>query len=156
MDYYHVALHELAHATGHETRMNRETLREYRTGLDFRAREELYAEIGAMLVCTKLGLGYTPQNRNVPAYVKSWCSALGSDPQIIRDAAMVAGHISKHIIQEIGGLQDKDLEWVGRGRQIETEDRHHGSLSVGAVGLPQMAQPIMQNVPSRGRSDMQR
>ena len=155
-NYYHTLLHELVHATGHESRMERETLIKYGAGLEFRAREELYAEIGAMLVCTKLGLGYTPQHQNTPAYVEHWCDAIGSDPKVIREAAMVAGNISKHIIREIGGLRDKDLEWVGGEKQVEDVDRHKGIARVGQMGLPQMAQNIIQNVPSRGHMEMHR
>src|SRR3546814_5274738 len=39
--------HELVHATGHSTRLARDTLRDYHKERAIRAREELIAEIGA-------------------------------------------------------------------------------------------------------------
>ena len=47
-DYYSVLFHELMHATGHQTRLNRTTVtkRHYQGSPDY-AIEELTAEIGA-------------------------------------------------------------------------------------------------------------
>jgi len=63
--YYATALHELGHATGHEDRLNREMLQkgvEAGFGSPEYAREELRAEIGAMMSGQRLGVGHRPQH----------------------------------------------------------------------------------------------
>jgi len=50
--YYATLFHELVHATGHETRLNRSTLTEQAGfGSDTYCKEELIAEIGAAFLC---------------------------------------------------------------------------------------------------------
>ena len=53
-DYYAVKLHELAHATGHESRLNR-SLGNTFGSIDY-AKEELRAEIASSFVNSGLGL----------------------------------------------------------------------------------------------------
>ena len=68
--YTHTALHELGHATGHPGRLNRPTLKEHGGfGSEDFAREELRAEIAAMMTGEKLGVGHEP--RHGTAYVSS-------------------------------------------------------------------------------------
>ena len=87
--YSHTALHEIAHATGHETRLNRPTLTQHGGfGSDTYAREELRAEMGAMMAGEQLGVGHEP--RHGTAYVASWIKALKDDPREIRLAAVDA------------------------------------------------------------------
>ena len=64
--YYQTALHECAHSTGHPDRMNRETLKEGLAngfGSPEYAREELRAEISAMMTGERVGVGHDPQTR---------------------------------------------------------------------------------------------
>ena len=71
--YYQTALHELGHSTGHPDRMKRETLIEgIKTGFGSPAyaREELRAEIGAMMTGDRLGTGHDPARG--AAYVEGW------------------------------------------------------------------------------------
>ena len=90
--YYQTALHEAVHATGHAERLNRSTLIEgigdgY--GSPTYAREELRAEIGAMMAGGMLGIGSDPDRG--AAYVEGWLAALEEDTREIyracRDAA---------------------------------------------------------------------
>ena len=91
--YTHTALHELGHATGHPDRLNRPTLVKHGGfGSEVYAREELRAEIGAMMTGEKLGVGHEP--RHGTAYVSSWIKALENDPKEIRAAAVDAQRIS--------------------------------------------------------------
>ena len=65
-NYYQVALHELGHATGHESRLNRDTLKEGVAGgfsSEPYAREELRAEISAMMMGDRLRTGHDPRPR---------------------------------------------------------------------------------------------
>ena len=62
--YYQTALHECGHSTGHPDRMNRDTLKdglENGFGSSEYAREELRAEISAMMTGERVGVGHDPQ-----------------------------------------------------------------------------------------------
>ena len=86
--YYGVLMHEIAHASGHPDRLDRETLVE---GLKDGARgtlyakEELRAEMAGMMIGETLGIGYRPNEG--AAYVEGWLKALEDDPAEIRRAA---------------------------------------------------------------------
>ena len=93
--YYQTALHEVGHATGHLQRMNRESLIEgvkAGFGSEAYAREELRAEIAAMMTGEKIGIGHDPSRG--AAYVESWIEVLQKDPREIRRAAADAQRIS--------------------------------------------------------------
>ena len=95
--YTHTALHELGHATGHPDRLNRPTLVKHGGfGSEAYAREELRAEIAAMMTGEQLGVGHEP--RHGTAYVSSWIKALENDPKEIRAAAVDAQRISDWLI----------------------------------------------------------
>lgn len=94
--YYQTALHELGHATGHPERLNRPTLGKPFGSQDY-AREELRAEISAMMTGEKIGLGHDP--RHGAAYVASWVKALEDDPREIYRAASDAEKMSRYLIE---------------------------------------------------------
>ena len=83
--YQHTALHELAHATGHSTRLDRglDALKS-KSGAAY-AREELVAEMASMLAGAHLGVGSSPQNSH--SYIGSWVALLESKESEIMDAA---------------------------------------------------------------------
>lgn len=77
--YRHTALHELAHATGHSSGLNRTTLNEHGGfGSEDYAREELQAEIAAMMAGETLGVAHEP--RHGTAHVSSWNKAARERP----------------------------------------------------------------------------
>ncbi len=95
--YTHTALHELGQATGHPERLNRPTLVNHGGfGSEAYAREELRAEIAAMMTGERLGVGHEP--RHGTAYVSSWIKALENDPREIRAAAVDAQRISDWLL----------------------------------------------------------
>lgn len=94
--YYQTALHELGHATGHPDRLNRDTLGKKFGSPDY-AREELRAEIAAMMTGEKIGLGHEPQNG--ADYVASWIKVLEDDPREIYRASSDAERISRYLIE---------------------------------------------------------
>ena len=99
--YYQTALHELGHATGHSDRLDRATLK---NGVgDFGsveyAREELRAEISAMLTGARVGVGH--DGSRGATYVKGWLTALEHDPQEIDKAAAEAQHMSDYLLRQI-------------------------------------------------------
>ena len=74
--YYQIALHELSHATGHPVRMDRDTLKNGAAnfGSVEYAREELRAEISAMLTGARVGVGH--DGSRGATYVKGWVRAV--------------------------------------------------------------------------------
>ena len=95
--YTHTALHDLGHATGHPSRLNRPTLVNHGGfGTETYAREELRAEIAAMMTGEQLGVGHEP--RHGTAYVSSRIEALKNDPKEIRAAAVDAQRISDWLL----------------------------------------------------------
>ena len=102
--YYGTVLHELTHWTGVESRLNRDSLKDYEIR-ENRAREELIAEIGSYQLCKSLHLDFSPQN-NI-AYVQGWVKALHNSPEEIFKATTAAA-AAKEFITNIEG--EKVLE----------------------------------------------
>jgi putative DNA primase/helicase len=90
--YYATALHEIGHATGHPSRLNRQDLGDP-FGSEPYAREELRAEIASLMLGEQLGIGHDPGQH--VAYVASWIKALQQDPREIFRAAADAEKIAK-------------------------------------------------------------
>jgi hypothetical protein len=85
-EYYSTAMHELAHSTGHETRLNRlHGVAAF--GDEVYSTEELTAEICAASVLATLGIDTAGTLRNSAAYVQSWLKALRNDKKMIVVAA---------------------------------------------------------------------
>ena len=99
--YYQTALHELGHATGHPDRLDRATLNSGVgdfDGVEY-AREELRAEISAMLTGVRVGVGH--DGSRGATYVKGWLTALEQDPQEIDKAAAEAQRMSDYLMRPI-------------------------------------------------------
>ena len=97
--YYQTALHELGHASGHPDRLNRDTLQKGVNGgfgSEAYAREELRAEISAMMTGDRLGTGHDPSRG--AAYVSSWVEVLDKNPQEIVNASAEAQRMSNYLI----------------------------------------------------------
>ena len=97
--YYQTALHELGHSTGHPERMNRATLTQGIAegfGSPAYAKEELRAEISAMMTGERVGVGHDPSRG--AAYVEGWVAALEEDPREIRRAAADSQKISDFVL----------------------------------------------------------
>lgn len=96
-DYYGTALHELAHASGHPTRLNRPTLNEsYRFGDPNYAKEELRAELTSVFLAAERGIPHNPEQH--AAYVGAWIEALRSDKNEIFRAAKDAHQAADFLI----------------------------------------------------------
>lgn len=93
-EYYATALHELGHATGHQSRMAREF---GPFGSEVYAKEELRAEIASYMLTTELGLGHYPERH--AAYVGSWMKAIKEDRNALFTAARDAENIRTWIME---------------------------------------------------------
>jgi antirestriction protein ArdC len=87
--YYATCIHELVHASGAASRLNRECASNYATDLAARAEEEMIAEFGAMMACAALGV-QGEHIENHASYIQGWLSRLQSDPKWIFKAASQA------------------------------------------------------------------
>ncbi len=85
--YYATKFHELAHSTGHSSRLDR--------GLDTHlapfgstdySREELVAEMGAAFLCAVAGIS-PPTIEQSAAYIAGWRKKLSAEPKLIVSAA---------------------------------------------------------------------
>ncbi len=86
-EYYSTLFHELSHSTGHESRLNRQTLTEVVPfGSETYSKEELVAEFGAAFLCAHSGIENTVNNS--AAYIGGWLKKLRSDPKL---AVLAAG-----------------------------------------------------------------
>lgn len=76
--------HEIGHATGHKSRMNRDQSHGF--GSRGYAFEELVAETFSMMVGMKTGHGYDPRTHdNHTAYLNNWIEVLTSDPKSMKE-----------------------------------------------------------------------
>ena len=80
--YHATLLHESIHATGHDSRLKR--LTPARFGSEEYAYEELVAELGAAMLCAKLGIDGDLRHAG---YIESWLKALRNDKKFIISAA---------------------------------------------------------------------
>lgn len=92
--YYATLLHELAHWTGHETRLNRfQKLAKF--GSETYAMEELIAEMASAFMCSRFGLEVEIGNH--ASYIDSWLKVLRNDKRAIFLAAAKAQEILNYL-----------------------------------------------------------
>lgn len=95
--YYGTALHELAHWSGHPTRLARATLNEsYRFGDPNYAKEELRAELASVFLAAERGIPHDPAQH--AAYVGSWIKTLREDKNEIFRAAHDASAATDYLL----------------------------------------------------------
>ncbi len=118
-DFYGTGLHELAHWTGHPTRLNRPTLNEsYRFGDTSYAKEELRAELASVFLAAERGIPHNPEQH--AAYVASWIDALSKDKNEIFRAARDA-HKAADFILDL----EKTKSTEKTPAQLRTETSEH-------------------------------
>lgn len=83
--YHATLLHESVHATGHKSRLDRIT--PARFGSEEYAYEELVAELGAAMLCCKIGIDGDLRHAG---YLESWLKALRNDKKFILSAGAKA------------------------------------------------------------------
>lgn len=80
--YYATAFHEMAHSTGHKTRLNRLSKKAH-FGNEEYSREELTAEITSAMLCKYSGIDTAEIKDNAVAYIGGWLKALKEDKNMI-------------------------------------------------------------------------
>lgn len=98
--YYSVALHEVAHSTGHASRLNREGITAAGgMGSDTYPYEELVAETGSSFVCGDLGLSNDTVMANHASYITSWAARIKDDPKVLFKAFAEAEQAADWVMQ---------------------------------------------------------
>jgi antirestriction protein ArdC len=97
-EYYATVFHELGHATGHESRLNRHGLE---TGIapfgsKIYSKEELAAEFASAFLCNTAGIENTIDNS--AAYIAGWARALRQDKKIVVQAASQGQKAADYIL----------------------------------------------------------
>jgi len=93
INYYRTCLHELTHATGHRSRLDRKLTTDF--GSKDYAREELVAEMGSAFLCASLGIVPTVRHAD---YLASWLAVLREDNRAIFRAASAASKASDWLL----------------------------------------------------------
>jgi len=97
-EFYSGLFHELTHATGHETRLNRPTLTDKSGfGSDPYCKEELIAELGAAFLCGHAEIVDRTID-NSAAYIKGWLERLKRNKSLIIQAAAQAQRAADFIL----------------------------------------------------------
>ena len=97
MEYYSTALHEMAHSTGHESRLDRKFGAQ---GTDNYAHEELIAEMTSALVGSTMGFDRKILENNAN-YLSGWLSRLRDKPETITTIMTDVGKASDMIMEKI-------------------------------------------------------
>jgi antirestriction protein ArdC len=93
VNWHRTALHELCHASGHKSRLNRDLGGSY--GTRKYAFEELVAELGAAFSCASLGLVPTVRHAD---YIGAWLDILREDNRAIVRAASHASKAADYLL----------------------------------------------------------
>lgn len=126
--FYSTALHEMAHSTGHSSRMNRDLSGAF--GSESYAKEELKAELTALFLSMELNYRIgIPDYCNSAAYLKSWVEILKKDYNEFYKASGEAQKISLYIKDNYLNAKDNyNLESISpleqmRAAVLEIKDR---------------------------------
>jgi antirestriction protein ArdC len=93
INWHRTALHELGHASGHSSRLNRDISGSY--GSRKYAFEELVAELNAAFCCASLGTAPTVRHAD---YLASWLEVLREDNRAIVRAASLASKAADYLL----------------------------------------------------------
>lgn len=93
INWHRTALHELGHASGHASRLNRDLSGSF--GSRKYAFEELVAEMNAAFCCAALGIVPTVRHAD---YVGSWLEVLREDNRAIVRAASLASRAADYLL----------------------------------------------------------
>lgn len=100
-EYYSTLFHELAHSTGHPTRLNRKTLADQeKFGSPGYAREELIAEMGCAFLCARCRIE-TGTLENSAAYIQHWLERMKDDSKLVILAAAQGQKAAEFILGQI-------------------------------------------------------
>lgn len=127
-DYMATLFHEAGHATGHESRFNRQIANMF--GSPEYAKEELRAEISSAFTAQAVGITYEQNSHmeNHKAYIQSWISALKNNPNELFLAIKDAEKISDYLIEKAEVEKEMSNEKSLTKEMEDYEDEHRRQL----------------------------
>jgi antirestriction protein ArdC len=137
--FYATVLHEIAHSTGHPSRLDREEGMNSFFGTQEYAKEELRAEIASLFIHTGIGLAVTEEGMEKhteehAAYVQHWMTALKKDYKefyrATRDAAKIADYVLAY-------EKERDIA------------QEHDAVHEGGVAAPEIREPFESGIGQR-------
>lgn len=101
MEFYGTTIHEMAHSTGHESRLGRDGIVKIdQFGSDQYAKEELVAELTSALIGNAMGFDSRIRENNI-AYLQNWIGSLKKDPKFLRSVMSDVNKSSKMVLEHI-------------------------------------------------------
>ena len=139
-EYNAVAFHELGHATGHESRLNRDQSGVF--GTSAYAKEELVAEITSAFMAETTGISLEDMNmENHKAYVNGWIASIEDDPEYLMKAISQA-HDAADYMQQF--VSEKEIE------KMISEEKHPDIYTFGT--MPRQFSPLSDTFPETSLS----
>ncbi|QHS09035.1 ArdC family protein [Sinimarinibacterium sp. NLF-5-8] len=109
--YWGTVLHELSHASGHASRLNRDdVVKPAKFGCEQYAREELVAEFGSAFVAAAMGLPYETQHA---AYLQEWAKQIPAKGEAEKSA----------VLKEAISAAQKAADCVLNGLKVKTWEK---------------------------------
>lgn len=101
MEFYGTTIHEMAHSTGHESRLGRDGIVKIdQFGSDQYAKEELIAELTSALIGNAMGFDSRIRENNI-AYLQNWIGSLKKDPKFLKSVMSDVNKSSKMVLEHI-------------------------------------------------------
>lgn len=101
MEFYGTTIHEMAHSTGHESRLGRDGIVKIdQFGSDQYAKEELVAELTSALIGNAMGFDSRIRENNI-AYLQNWIGSLKKDPKFLKSVMSDVNKSSKIVLEHI-------------------------------------------------------
>lgn len=125
-----VLLHEMAHSTGHESRLNRPLGNGF--GSEAYAKEELNAELSSVFLENELCISMEPDSemlKDHANYVKSWLSVLKENPNELFVACATAESITEYLMEYYGKELEKSMDEM-KINQLTLEERYTEAMKI--------------------------
>ncbi len=119
--YNATVLHELAHATGHEKRLNRDIANTF--GSENYSYEELVAEMASCFMAAELPIDMSQEHfENHKAYIQGWADGIKEQPEILMKAVKDAEKAADYLSMQGELMAEKEFT-----------EKHHGIKKAGEV-----------------------
>ena len=148
--FLEVGLHEMGHATGHESRLNRPISNRF--GSPEYAREELVAELCSVFTRADLGLTIDPSGKdfeNNGAFLQNWLQVLKEEPDFLFQSTAQAEAASEYIL--VGYQRYHQLEMVmdpADGHKVYRPLSQQQPNHVPKKALPELMQEKVVSAPN--------
>ncbi len=146
MEFYSTALHEMAHSTGTEERLNRNIHNHF--GDPKYAKEELVAELSSAMVGNTMGFDRRIQDNNA-AYIDSWLQTLREEPRFIvsvmadvnKTSNMILGKVDEQKIA-LGEKPVLDSKQEQEKDPSQKQQETHGKSKLTPIDIPDKVEEL--------------